>query len=1142
MRKVLFVLYLLGLALTAINASIIQSTLSGGPWDNTSTWLNGVIPGSADDVVINGTVTVNSTKTCNNMTINTGGNLYNWTSGNSSITIYGDLINNGVLSNNPGAYSLTMNLHGDLFQNGTLTPFSIYLDGAGNSTISCSIEHPISFTNAFYINAAVDTLFALTDIFILGGSQISGSGAICNISLIDPVTSLPHSLTMTNVNFNNAIVYGGVGSEITYTNGNLISVELYDCDLYGTYSFGISSFTHNCVNYGIFQNYTSGNVVLNIDGYFYNRGIVRNNPSAYSFTLNLNNGISNEGLLTPLTCNLLSSGNVSMYTNPSYPINCTNFYVGTDVDTLFAIDDLYIQNVSAFSGNSEYVLYLSDSSYAGNYNLHVTNSNFSTVSVVGRGESNAYLNNCTISSSELSNLNLYGELLLGTNTHIYDVVNHSRIRNALNGYKTLYVHGDFANYGILENNPSAYYMYVYLYDNVYNYGTWSARDLKLLGFDTQYISFDYEHEFMGYNFIDDNTTTGVIAASDLYFNNTVNVDFNNSTLDLTGGYDIYLSNSNLKDVVIVSDTTSVVDGGLNANLTNFDAIDITLAGTIILNSALDVSGILINNGVIKNFTGGVENLNVGGTLYNFGSIINNPSAYSLNINLYSDLHNYGIINVANTNLYSDVEQQIGNYETGQINTTNCIDYNSNSAVLFDSDIELTNTTFDLNNAPLFLNGYNLRLVGGILRETDITSGSVGAILIGINAVLNHVTSSDLTLDGSFKLESGIEFGTLNNYATLSNQNGSTVTLTVLNQMNNFGTLTNGTSYSLNLLNYGDFFNYGFVTINSIYFRNSVPRSIYNDVSADVLRCQYLKVDGSSSVQLLSDLSFQDTQLDCYDNTLVLYNGLTPYDITISGGKLYRAVLETNGFSELNLTNNCYLQEIEAGNTQLIIQGTPLFYSNVTLGDVINYGTMSNYFSNTTVEISHDFINYGTVSNLSQNLTLNCYGDLSNHGTLSQTGLNIYGTENQNLIVKSTDIVSTFRLYSDVGSAGWYHNSVSMDVTASYITLPINLDGTLGTWQPITSGGIEGRLISISRPGTLNAPVQVAIQYTGSQISLSWEEVANSSFYRIYSCSTPNGTYQLYQDNIYDQLPGDGVVNYTLSPEGQMLFYQIKAVN
>lgn len=85
-------------------ATTIESTASGGYWYVPSTWVGGQVPGANDDVVINGSVSLNfNTQEANNLTVNPGGSLsvYNaFPSGDvRRIAIHGLLDNQGTIGN-----------------------------------------------------------------------------------------------------------------------------------------------------------------------------------------------------------------------------------------------------------------------------------------------------------------------------------------------------------------------------------------------------------------------------------------------------------------------------------------------------------------------------------------------------------------------------------------------------------------------------------------------------------------------------------------------------------------------------------------------------------------------------------------------------------------------------------------------------------------------------------------------------------------------------------------------------------------------------------------------------------------------------------------------------------------------------------
>ncbi|MDR0873478.1 MAG: hypothetical protein LBN27_08470 [Prevotellaceae bacterium] len=90
----------------AAQADIITSTTAGGNWNATGTWVGNILPTVADDVVIDGTVTINANnQSCKNLTVNSGKTLrFSANSTTNVFTVNGDFILNGTFSqtNNQG--------------------------------------------------------------------------------------------------------------------------------------------------------------------------------------------------------------------------------------------------------------------------------------------------------------------------------------------------------------------------------------------------------------------------------------------------------------------------------------------------------------------------------------------------------------------------------------------------------------------------------------------------------------------------------------------------------------------------------------------------------------------------------------------------------------------------------------------------------------------------------------------------------------------------------------------------------------------------------------------------------------------------------------------------------------------------------
>jgi hypothetical protein len=108
-------LVLCGLILSLGLANAQITSKSGGQWNNTNTWTDGIVPTESDDVIIqNGhNVEINADNlACNNLTVNSGGTI-RMNSANRVFTINGNFTNNGTWqfnNNNAGTYEIFGNL------------------------------------------------------------------------------------------------------------------------------------------------------------------------------------------------------------------------------------------------------------------------------------------------------------------------------------------------------------------------------------------------------------------------------------------------------------------------------------------------------------------------------------------------------------------------------------------------------------------------------------------------------------------------------------------------------------------------------------------------------------------------------------------------------------------------------------------------------------------------------------------------------------------------------------------------------------------------------------------------------------------------------------------------------------------------
>lgn len=139
-----FPLTLICILLTSQHAlsQTITSTGAGGNWEATGTWTGGVVPTASSDVVIAGPVGYatgsGSGYACRNLTVNSGGSLFNRTGyawPDQILTVNGSVTNNGTIRNE-GSNGLVLRVKGNISNSGTWTFRRTELNGAGTQTLS----------------------------------------------------------------------------------------------------------------------------------------------------------------------------------------------------------------------------------------------------------------------------------------------------------------------------------------------------------------------------------------------------------------------------------------------------------------------------------------------------------------------------------------------------------------------------------------------------------------------------------------------------------------------------------------------------------------------------------------------------------------------------------------------------------------------------------------------------------------------------------------------------------------------------------------------------------------------------------------------------------------------------------------------
>jgi len=465
-------------------AVTIHSTTGGGNWNNSSTWIEGIVPGAAHDVEINGLVSFGSVvgytiygNECNDLLINGSGSIYNIAYGGGMgifpLTIHGNCINNGTVTN--GTTDATrINIHGDLTNNGAWNPYETNLVSASNQNLSLASGH--NFGSKITRNSG-GPLTALTDMVFACNYSIGTSSYTDDFDLNGAIFDLgSHSIDATGT-----LVYNGT----LKGDFEIVGVFTVDKSINDTLFFdGTATVTDTLQA----NDYGGGLGIFNlkVEGDLINNGAIQNSTD-YLRIITTGN-IYNNGLWDNEYTVLISDSTQYLSQNTG------NYFGGN-----FSITDTLCNAVAN-----------SDLSFTGDFDLNgaTLEMQFNTITMQNWLK-DGYLKDATLDGGYLDNLTCLGPLTITGTVTIEDdfnvfqdnlVVNGILQSNSYGGggaYYDLTVGGDVMNNGTIKNINSGDRLLLYISGNLTNNGTWDNYRTYINGNSDQFIKLITRGEISG---------------------------------------------------------------------------------------------------------------------------------------------------------------------------------------------------------------------------------------------------------------------------------------------------------------------------------------------------------------------------------------------------------------------------------------------------------------------------------------------------------------------------------------------------------------------------------------------------------------------------------------------------------------------
>lgn len=572
----------------------------------------------------------------------------------ASITINGNLVNEGTIRNNSFS-PLSITLSDSLISSGSFNVKSVTLNGTTVQGISTTSTTPIRAEN-FYINNSI-TVKALSDLYFMNSRitfQNEGGFDLSNGC----------DLYINGGHLSGANVYGpehytkSQTKICLYNDAYINNSTLHKVDMDGTILID-----EDCIligpltNFGIIKSTIySHQQPLYIEGEFTNLGEINNysiGSISHNLSLFMKGDFTNEG--TVAVSSICFEGTEIQKLKSKTKIS-SEVVTSYNTEGIVIYSDIAIQGAANVNG----IYFCSNPLYLNGFNLYLIDTGLSYINVTGPvindvpvSELSFVSSWCAISNSILSNIRLidyprveYQVIFEGT------VVNNGLL--LLPGWD-LTVNGNLYNssFGIIQDNST-----IFVNGNISNSGEWNNSSLIFSGSGDQFISCDVDKPFAGVT-VECSNPIGIKASSDLYFTGS-GLELTGHSLDLNG-YDLNMSGGHLDSAVVLSTDSSArslfkpSNGSyIKSAIINGVDLDSTL---IVQGNNVILNGHLTNYGTIMNESTGNSEITLNNQFINHGTIQDNGLGYKLITNVKGDITNYGTWN-NNYNYFNGENDQV----------------------------------------------------------------------------------------------------------------------------------------------------------------------------------------------------------------------------------------------------------------------------------------------------------------------------------------------------------------------------------------------------------------------------------------------------------------------------------------------------
>lgn len=423
---------------------------------------------------------------------------------------------------------------------------------------------------------------------------------------------------------------------------------------------------------------------------------------------------------------------------------------------------------------------------------------------------------------------------------------------------------------------------------------------------------------------------------------------------------------------------------------------VIICGTVTIStSPVFCFDLVIIAGCTLQNSGGIKVLNVDGSVWNYGSLLN-PST-QLNVYINGNIENNGIWHLNLTQLGGSEDQFLSCLEGSYFE---CTDFKSNKPsgnILAATNLTFQDTKVDFSQNTLVLEeSLHLIVNGQYMRNINII-GYNGILSMSQNAFIQGVTGSNLVIEGMLLTASSTNVlsGIITNNGIIANY-GTSHDLSIQGSLINNGSITNE-SNNLTLYLSGDISNNGEINNYKISLNGTVDQHI-SATDSTMIACEFLSVSNSKTIYIDSDLYLSDCAVDLGNNMAIMETDIIlSLSYETSAYRYFRSAVINANNGIIHIAGGGYINDMTFINSNLagIIQigDHDCVFTGMTtiLGTLQNYGT-----SNHILNINGDVVNNGWIVNATGTLEINVTGKITNNYIWENNKLNLTGTEDQQI--------------------------------------------------------------------------------------------------------------------------------------------------